>query len=57
MERMRRGRWRFWAGWGLAFVGFPIGGVPASALVGPVETVGEAALAGAETGAAVGAAQ
>jgi hypothetical protein len=57
MDTMRRGRWQFWAGWGLAFVGFPIGGVAASALVGPVETVGEAALAGAVTGAAVGAAE
>jgi hypothetical protein len=34
----RGGRW-FWAAWGAAFVGFPIGGVAAAATVGPVDTI------------------
>jgi hypothetical protein len=41
----------------VAFVGFPIGGSAAYLLLGPVEAVGTAALGGAVTGAAVGAAQ
>ena len=41
----------------MAFVGFPIGGSAAYLLLGPVEAVGTAALGGAVTGAAVGAAQ
>lgn len=49
-------RW-FWPAWGVAFVGFPIGGSAAYLLLGPVEAVGTAALGGAVTGAAVGAAQ
>lgn len=49
--------WRFWAGWGLAFVGFPLGGVVAQALTGGVATPAEGLLAGAATGAVVRAAQ
>jgi hypothetical protein len=49
-------RW-FWPAWGVAFAGFPIGGSAAYLLLGPVEAVGTAALGGAVTGAAVGAAQ
>ena len=49
--------WRFWGGWGLAFVGFPLGGLAASALVGSVNSAAEGLLAGAATGAVVGAAQ
>jgi len=49
-------RW-FWPAWGVAFAGFPIGGSAAYLLLGPVEAVGAAALGGAVTGAAVGAAQ
>jgi hypothetical protein len=55
-ERQQLG-WRFWAGWGLAFVGFPLGGLAASALVGGVGSAAEGLLAGAATGAVVGAAQ
>jgi hypothetical protein len=49
-------RW-FWAAWGAAFLGFPIGGAAAALLVGPVDAVGKAALGGAVAGAAVAAAQ
>ena len=41
----------------MAFAGFPIGGSAAYLLLGPVEAVGTAALGGAVTGAAIGAAQ
>ena len=46
--------WRFWAGWGLAFVGFPLGGLAAFALVGGVTTPVEGVIGGAATGAVIG---
>ena len=49
-------RW-FWPAWGAAFLGFPIGGAAATALAGPIETVGAAALAGAVAGGVIGGAQ
>jgi hypothetical protein len=49
-------RW-FWPAWGAAFLGFPIGGTLASALVGPIESVGTAAVGGAIAGSVIGAAQ
>ncbi len=49
--------WRFWAGWGLAFLGFPLGGLAATALVGGVTTPLDGAIGGAATGAVVGLAQ
>ena len=49
--------WRFWAGWGLAFIGFPLGGLAASALVGGVTTPLDGAIGGAATGAVIGLAQ
>ena len=49
--------WRFWAGWGLAFVGFPLGGLAATALVGGVTTPVEGVIGGAATGAVIGLAQ
>src|SRR5688572_1240243 len=56
--------WRFWGGWGLAFLGFPLGGLAAATLVwaagaatGGAGPVVEGALAGAASGAVVGAAQ
>jgi len=49
--------WRFWAGWGLAFIGFPLGGLAATALVGGVTTPLEGAIGGAATGAVIGLAQ
>ena len=50
------GRW-FWPAWGAAFLGFPIGGAVATPLVGPVDSVGAALLAGAIAGGVIGAAQ
>jgi hypothetical protein len=52
----RGARW-FWPAWGAAFLGFPIGGAAATALAGPIETVGAAALAGAAAGGVIGGAQ
>lgn len=46
--------WRFWAGWGLAFIGFPLGGLAATALVGGVTTPLDGAIGGAATGAVIG---
>jgi hypothetical protein len=46
--------WRFWAGWGLAFLGFPLGGLAATALVGGVTTPLEGAIGGVATGAVIG---
>ena len=49
--------WRLWAGWGLAFLGFPLGGLAAAALVGGVTTVLDGILGGLATGAVIGLAQ
>lgn len=49
--------WGFWTGWGLAFLGFPLGGLAGLALAGPITGVPQAALGGAATGAVIGAAQ
>jgi hypothetical protein len=46
--------WQCWAGWGLAFLGFPLGGLAATALVGGVTTPVEGALGGAATGVVIG---
>lgn len=51
------GGWGFWAGWALAFLGFPLGGVAAAALIGPITTPLGGAIGGIITGAIVGAAQ
>ena len=45
------------AWWCLSFVGFPIGGFVAEAIVGPIDEVWSAVVAGAIAGAAIGAAQ
>ena len=50
------GRW-FWPAWGAAFLGFPIGGAAATLLVGPIESVGAALIAGVVAGGVIGAAQ
>jgi len=47
----------FWMGWALAFLGFPLGGVAAAALVGPITTPLAGAIGGAVTGAVLGAIQ
>jgi hypothetical protein len=52
----RGGRW-FWPAWAAAFLGFPIGGAAATLLVGPIESIGAALIAGAVAGAAIGGAQ
>jgi hypothetical protein len=49
--------WRFWGAWGLAFLGFPLGGLAALGLVGGVESVLDGAIGGAACGAALGAVQ
>jgi hypothetical protein len=49
--------WGLWAAWGAAFLGFPIGGAAATLLLGPIDTVGAAAVAGGIAGAVIGAAQ
>src|SRR5215203_6111828 len=49
-------RW-FWVAWGAAFLGFPVGGAAATLVVGPVDTIGKAAIAGAVAGGVIGAAQ
>ena len=38
MKPTSGGGWGFWVGWALAFVGFPLGGVVAAALIGPITT-------------------
>src|SRR5919198_6417027 len=50
------GRW-FWPAWAVAFLGFPIGGAAATLLVGPIESIGAAVIAGALAGGVIGAAQ
>jgi hypothetical protein len=50
------GRW-FWLAWAAAFLGFPIGGAAATLLVGPIESVGAAVIAGALAGGVIGGAQ
>jgi hypothetical protein len=52
-----RGKRWFWPAWGAAFLGFPIGGAAAYLLLGPIESVGTAVIAGAVAGAAIGVAQ
>ncbi len=52
--------WRFWAAWGLAFLGFPLGGLASIGLVGGLASIGldggvESVLDGAIGGAACGA--
>ncbi len=53
----RAGGWRFFLWWMLAFLGFPIGGLLALLVVGPVEGAVSGALGGALAGAVIGAAQ
>lgn len=49
--------WGFWLGWAIAFLGFPLGGLAAWALIGPVATPLAGALSGALTGAILGSVQ
>ena len=51
------GGWRFLLWWMLAFLSFPLGGLLALIVVGPVEGVVSGALGGALAGAVIGAAQ
>jgi len=45
---------RFWLFWALAFLGFPLGGLLATLIVGPVTTTTRAALSGTITGGVLG---
>lgn len=54
-RRSFRGKDLAW--WCLSFVGFPIGGLVAEAIVGPIDGVWSAVITGAIAGAAIGAAQ
>ena len=56
-DELRAGGWRFFLWWMLAFLGFPIGGFLALALVGSMEGAVSGALGGALAGAVIGAAQ
>ncbi len=53
----RASGWRFFLWWMLAFLGFPVGGLLALMVVGPVEGAVSGALGGAMAGAVIGAAQ
>ncbi len=46
-DEPRKGGWRFFLWWMLAFLGFPLGGLLALVLVGSVDEVASDALAGA----------
>ena len=46
--------WRFWLFWALAFLAFPIGGLLANVIAGPVTTILRAVIAGAIAGAVLG---
>ena len=46
--------WSFWVTWILAFLAFPIGGLAAASIVGPVTDARRGALAGAVTGTVLG---
>lgn len=52
-----RNGWSFWGGWGLAFLGFPLGGLAGQALTGGVTSVLDGLIGGAATGAVIGATQ
>lgn len=54
---IRRFRGRNLAWWCLTFLGFPVGGLVAEAIVGPIDQVWVAVAAGAIAGAALGTAQ
>jgi hypothetical protein len=56
-DEPRAGGWRFFLWWMLTFLGFPLGGLLALALVGPMDGVVSGALGGALAGAVIGAAQ
>ncbi len=49
--------WPFWLTWAVAFLGFPLGGVAALAVVGGVNGVAEGAIGGLATGAVIGGVQ
>lgn len=49
--------WRWWRNWGLAFLGFPLGGLAALGVAGGVETALDGALGGAAAGLVIGGVQ
>ncbi len=46
--------WRLWRNWGLAFLGFPLGGLAALGVVGGIETVWDGVVGGFASGAVIG---
>jgi hypothetical protein len=46
--------WRFWLFWGLAFLGFPIGGLLTNLIIGPITTAIRAGIGGAIAGFVLG---
>lgn len=52
-----RAGWSFWGGWGLAFLGFPLGGLAGQALTSGVTSPLAGVVAGAATGAVIGTTQ
>jgi hypothetical protein len=49
--------WRWWRNWGLAFLGFPLGGLAALGVAGGVETSLDGAIGGAAAGLMIGGVQ
>lgn len=49
--------WRFWRHWGLAFLGFPLGGLAALGVAGGIETAWDDVLGGHASGAVIGGVQ
>jgi hypothetical protein len=56
-DESREAGWRFFLWWMFAFLGFPLGGLLALTVVGPVAGAVSGALGGALAGAVIGAAQ
>jgi len=49
--------WRFWRNWGVAFGGFPLGGLAALGVAGGIETAWDGVLGGLAGGAVIGGVQ
>lgn len=49
--------WRLWRNWGIAFLGFPLGGLAALGVAGGVETGWDGVLGGLASGAVIGSVQ
>ena len=49
--------WRFWRNWGLAFLGFPLGGLAALGVTGGIDTTIDGVVGGLASGAVIGGVQ